>query len=522
MEENQPAAQMALSSQMGDAQAQQIMSQEEVAAEEVGAQVAQAAIDRGATTVSDVANLLNMPLGQNVEAGMSDPALAEQQLRGQQGLLRTGRAALETAIQEGEKRQAVERELRQLQELPTAVALREPGIKKIVGEFRREAETPEEGSELFDIRQRQRELRSKILQDKESYQQAIDGLGEFKYDPYKAFPTSGAKAAALIGIAIGGIGAALKGGENQVFNYFKDVTNRELERQKLEAQNLSQKAGALKNLYTMNLELLGNEDAAEQLTLDQIAKSYSLRAEAYANDISDINKRNRALGELQIAMKKFESDRLKSRELKAADVKRSDVAYAAAQSAKKTSGELSFAMKNIDKVIDRLPEGENTVLSQLAFQVGQSDSFAAKVILDQFMKDGSVEGSDSKFQAYVELAQVLKPIAFGLAREGQSASSISNRDVQMFLDVLANPLRDPEAIKDSLEYMRSRLDREAIINQQVALNPKMLRPDIERRLLQNGVIGENIGLQAFLESKKGQHDALLNDLRAKGKLVESL
>ena len=92
----------------------------------------------------------------------------------------------------------------------------------------------------------------------------------------------------------------------------------------------------------------------------------------------------------------------------------------------------------------------------------------------------------------------------------------------MFLDVLANPLRNPEAIKDSLEYMKSRLDREAIINQAVALNPKMLRPDIERRLLQNGVIGENIGLQAFLESKKGRHDALLNDLKAKGKLVESL
>jgi len=520
MEENQPAAQMALSSQMGDAQAQQIMSQEEIVAEDIGAQAAQAAIDRGATTVSDVANLLNMPLGQNVEAGMSDPALAEQQLRGQQGLLGAGRRALETAIQEGEKRQAVERELRQLQELPTAVALREPGIKKIVGEFRREVETPEEGSELFDIRQRQRELRSKILQDKESYQQAIDGLGEFKYDPYKAFPTSGAKAAALIGIAIGGIGAALKGGENQVFNYFKDVTNRELERQKLEAQNLSQKAGALKNLYTMNLELLGNEDAAEQLTLDQIAKSYSLRAEAYANDISDINKRNRALGELQIAMKKFESDRLKSRELKAADVKRSDVAYTAAQSAKKTSGELSFALKSIDSIIESLPEGENTVLSQLALQVGQSDNFAAKVLLDQFMKDA--EGGDSEFQPYVELAQVLKPIAFGLAREGQSASSISNRDVQMFLDVLANPLRKKQYIRDSLEYMRSRLDRDAKINELISTNPRMLRPQAEALLMQNGIIGENIGLQAFLEKKGGETAAFVKEITSTGRKVESL
>ena len=375
-----------------------------------------------------------------------------------------------------------------------------PGVQRILNRLDQEIET---NPELTAIRDRQAQLRSDIFATRESYQQAVDGLGDFKYDPHAAFPSKGAKAAALVSIALGGIGASLTGGENQIFNYFNDVINRELQRQKLESDNLAQKAGALRNLYTMNLELLGNEDAAEKLTLDQIAKSYELEVKAHIADIKNINDRNIAERQLSLSMAKLAAEQDKARQLTDAQINRGDKRDAAARVSKSTAGQLGKALASLDEIsknIKGLNKGDealgklDTAMNTLAMSIAQGDSDVSKALLE------FIDTNDS-FQPYVELASVLRPIAFGLAREGQSASSISNRDVAMFLSILADPVRNLDSIRDSLTFMKQKAERDAVVDNAAAENPRMTRRQVENSLLSQGVIQPSIGLDEYLETK---------------------
>ena len=506
--DNQPGAVQALTSNTAPA-ASDVSLQ---GAESVGMMVGNKAIKEG-LTLAELATNLGVSLGEDESLAMSDPLLAQEQLETVRSIApkvqETGALLGAQAI----RAQRAESRVKQLEDMPRQVFLSQPGVKRILSDFEEEISDPEEGTPLFETRQRQRELRSEIFSTKEKYEEAVNGLGEFKYDPYKAFPTSGSKAAALIGILLGGIGASLRGGENQVFNYFNQVIDREMNRQKLESENLSQRAGGLRNLYTMNLELLGSEEAAEKLTLDQIAKSYDLEIRAYINDIGDINKRNLAMGEYDLATKKLRAEQEKARQLTDTQINRSNEMLTASKVSKSTAGQLGTAIANVDRIAEglgilgkkprtlgKLKESINT----LAMSVAQSDNDLFKATLNALSDEDS-------FQPYVELASVLRPIAFGLAREGQSASSISNRDVSMFLSILADPVRNLGSIRDSLTFMKQKAERDAIVDRVAAENPQFSKVQIENDLLARGVIQKSIGLDEFLESK-GQ-TALASKLR---------
>ena len=418
-----------------------------------------------------------------------------------------------------------EAELAELKDRRKRPAARRPGVERLLGEFQKAVDEPEEGSQLALIRERQDDLRFEIFMNQENYENAVNGLGEFKYDPYKAFPTSGAKAAALIGIALGGIGAALKGGENQVFNYFNDVVNRELERQKLEANNLAQQAGAFQNLYTMNRELLGDEQAAEKLTLSQIAKSYQLQIEAHIADIGDINQQKLAQQKADAALSKFLLEDAARREDQAkltdADIKRADTRKKAADAARGTSGELKDSLRNLDLIMSNMKslddseddEGEKgffrRALEVAAMDLAQGDNTALKVLFEQTFS------SEGEFAAYADFASRLRPIAFGLAREGQSASSISNRDVAMFLSILADPVRNIKSVKASLEFMQKKLERDSIIQNAAARNPRLPVYAVEDRLIESGKIEPVMDLADYLERKDAQFKGLSQKLRTK-------
>lgn len=508
VENNQLAASQALAS--GAAPVASDGAQEGV--EAAGMMVGTKGLEDG-LSFAELASTLGVPLGEDESLAMSDPLLAQQQLETVRSITPKIQETGALLGAQAMRAQRAESRVKQLEDMPRQVALRQPGVERLLSKFDQEITDPEEGTPLFETRERQRQLRSDIFATKEKYEEAVNGLGEFKYDPYKAFPTSGSKAAALVGILLGGIGASLRGGENQVFNYFNQVIDREMNRQKLESDNLAQRAGGLRNLYTMNLELLGSEEAAEKLTLDQIAKSYDLEIRAYIDDIGDINKRNLAMGEYDLATKKLKAEQEKARQLTDAQINRSNEMLTASKVSKSTAGQLGTAIANVDKIAEDLGAiGEKPVklsklkksINTLAMSVAQGDNDLFKAGLDALSDDDS-------FQPYVELASVLRPIAFGLAREGQSASSISNRDVSMFLSILADPVRNLGSIRDSLTFMKQKAERDAIVDRVAAENPQFSKIQIENDLLARGVIQPSIGLDEFLESK-GQ-TALASKLR---------
>ena len=416
------------------------------------------------------------------------------------------------AASEQKRADALQGELDKIRQFTPAS--RRPGVERILGELDKAINEPEEGSQLAVIRERQQNLRTEIFSNKQNYENAVNGLGQFKYDPYKVFPTAGSKAAALIGIALGGIGAALTGGENEVFNYFNDVVNRELQRQKLEADNLAQQAGAFQNLYTMNRELLGDEQAAEKLTLSQIAKSYQLQIEAHIADIGDINKQKIAQQKADAALSKFklEQDAMLEKQKKVSDseIKRADTRYVTSTTAGATAGQLEKALGNVKDIKTQLNEIKDDedklsvtdrIFSQAALAVSQGDSNEMKIAFDAIMEDET-------FQPYVELASTLRPIAFGLAREGQSASSISNRDVAMFLSILADPVRNVDSIEASLEFLAAKSRRDEIIYKEAAKRSGERLVDVVQDLTRRGKIAADMDLATYLIKKDTRFKAL--------------
>jgi len=87
-------------------------------------------------------------------------------------------------------------------------------------------------------------------------------------------------------------------------------------------------------------------------------------------------------------------------------------------------------------------------------------------IVDQVVRDqdlnvaGGLLATFSKdFALTREARTILNKIAFGLAAEGQSASSISDKDVERFMRVLADPLRTDEQLMEALDPFKRSLQR---------------------------------------------------------------
>ena len=124
-----------------------------------------------------------------------------------------------------------------------------------------------------------------------------------------------------------------------------------------------------------------------------------------------------------------------------------------------------------------------------------------KIAFDAIMEDET-------FQPYVELASTLRPIAFGLAREGQSASSISNRDVAMFLSILADPVRNVDSIEASLEFLAAKSRRDEIIYKEAAKRSGERLVDVVQDLTRRGKIAADMDLATYLIKKDTRFKAL--------------
>jgi hypothetical protein len=68
---------------------------------------------------------------------------------------------------------------------------------------------------------------------------------------------------------------------------------------------------------------------------------------------------------------------------------------------------------------------------------------------------GALSGIVSdKFAASQQLNSIIKQMAFSLASRSQSASSISNKDVQMFADLLRDKQADPRRVGLFFQHLR--------------------------------------------------------------------
>ena len=339
-------------------------------------------------------------------------------------------------------------------------------------EAKREAESAYEKIEKYESEDR-RLAKAAADEAEAALKEADDIRGRYKFDPYKAMPTLGSKIAAGIAIALGEAARGLRGGqgENIGLNMINQAIDREMKRQQSEYQKLGDKVQTANNLYARNLQILGNAESAEFKTKAMMLDQAKIKVNAM--------------------LKQADQEQMNARYQAGLDAKRAEF-QAKAKAAKMRGPGKPASKEFMDKLDKRVAAGQVMVnatkqaltsLNQLApedvrkIAAGMTedkfigDNFSTKVkrlasqVLDATDEQGRVDSInkftsillteiDDEYAGAQAFRNIVNMLAFGMAKQGQSSSSISNRDVQMFVDVLADTARDPGALKDFMQHLQ--------------------------------------------------------------------
>ena len=296
------------------------------------------------------------------------------------------------------------------------------------------------------------------------YKEAMDLQGQYKFDQNKAFPSAGSKVAAAIAIALGEAARGFRGGQGQNIGLtlINQSIDREIERQKMEYKKLGDRATAANNLYSRMIQLSDSEKSADDLMK---AKLTDIAYKQFLSQEKDIQDRNSAaVLNAQMAEARRQADiqakmsmMTKAREGTLDDKKMLDL-VAARDKSRTTIDQIDTAMERIkglkgpgatisDEELDTVSSRFINVLQQ---QIRGQD----KNLLAAFLSEIS---EDYKFTK--DAYNILDAVAFGLAAEGQSASSISDKDVERFMRVLADSTRNDKEILEALSPFKKALQR---------------------------------------------------------------
>jgi hypothetical protein len=301
------------------------------------------------------------------------------------------------------------------------------------------------------------------------YKEAMDLQGQYKFDQNKAFPSAGSKVAAAIAIALGEAARGFRGGQGQNIGLtlINQSIDREIERQKMEYKKLGDRATAANSLYSRMIQLSDSEKSADDLMK---AKLTDIAYKQFLSQEKDIQDRNSAaVLNAQMAEARRQADiqakmsmMTKARQGTLDDKKMLDL-VAARDKSRTTIDQIDTAMDNIMglkkrsglRAGARMTDADyDTASSRFINVLQQSIREQDKNMLSAVLSEIS---DDYKFTK--DAFNILDAVAFGLAAEGQSASSISDKDVARFMRVLADPTRSDLGILEALSPFKKALQR---------------------------------------------------------------
>lgn len=296
---------------------------------------------------------------------------------------------------------------------------------------------------------------------------ALDSWKPARTGAYKTF-TDRVLSALVVGL--GEVGRTLTGGKNVGLEMLNKIIDDEARRQQQEYQRLREKSNADQNAYTRSMNVLRNERIAFENTKNrlmteaaQIGQTIGRQTGASMN-LDKINTEiaNRASeGQAKLAMEtnaaiaKLEQD---SRANDVLTVKMRRKASDDRIKAEKLRTDLSSALGKFTEAF-----GEPGQLSsQMTISDGLKKSLAdwAKSSDPDKFEPGSAFAksfiASTSLGPLVDFYNKISAIAFGAASEGQSASSISNKDVQIFINLLASPNVSNKQIYDYMKHLENR------------------------------------------------------------------
>ena len=329
--------------------------------------------------------------------------------------------------------------------------------------------------------ERRKAAEAEVAKSRQRFEEASDLQGKFKFDPTRVLNSTGDVIAAAIFVGLSGAANAMAGqpgAKNQALEIINGTIDRDIQAQKMEYQQLKDRTSTAENLYARNMQLLQDERLAENLTKQQMLEfaegqaNISLKNVAANEAASQFRAQlNASLEKARLdtaeAMFKYQSDAGKKGSLTytqqqglRASIKQnfdaSETFQVAEDALKVIAGGLADFSNDVNAV-DRLI-GNLTQIYQSKL-AGEGDEPAGMIAESLGALSGIVS---DKFAASQQLNSIIKQMAFSLASRSQSASSISNKDVQMFADLLRDKQADPRRVGLFFQHLRTKAELSAI------------------------------------------------------------
>jgi len=383
---------------------------------------------------------------------------------------------------------------------PVARAARVRTDNSLYDAAMREADKQFERAQAFESEKR-KEQEVKLKEAEARLKEADDLRGKFKFDPNRAMPTLGSKIAAGIAIALGEAARGFRGGQgpNVGLDLINQSIDREIDRQKLEYSQLGDKVDAARNLYKRNLDILNNEIDAENKTREQMLGLAAQKGGILLEKARQTDLNNRLQAQLNQQMAALSMKVSQSQKGAAAKPASQDFILARTQdlaNANKLVSDVeqakaalrSIGDERLNEIFAELDKGTGffgggpALGTQIALALQESvgapreevPSIIQNVTNVLFSQIGEIQGA-------AEFNSIVRMLAFGMAKEGQSSSSISNRDVQMFVDILANRARKPEMLYAYMNHLKDLAEINAVMhNYMVTKDPRTDLSPLER------------------------------------------
>jgi len=351
------------------------------------------------------------------------------------------------------------------------------------------------------------------------FNEALQAVEEYKPDNQGPFKTFGSKIMAAISIALGEAARGFRGGqgENIGLTLVNQTIDREVQRQRDEYNRLKDRVNFADNLYAKTFGILKNEELAEKTVKEALERrAMNLFDSATANMQGNVSQEqfrvqlvnqyraNNANLKAQ-GVKVAREEAIARRDAAIAESKARDLAEKKAMAGQQLSetakgdagaeaGRLEGAQQNVLEAVGSLDEYRK------ALQAEGLDTAAVPGIMEaveRAVASGDVGGIMGVLKTklfvgdnprLITFANKVNQIAFGLASQNQSSSSISNKDVGIFIQLLANPNVPIDEVQSFLVFMADKLAADAVYNQAIAngFKPKEATIEADRAMTSRG------------------------------------
>lgn len=317
--------------------------------------------------------------------------------------------------------------------------------------------------EIEEMKETDRLLKAREEKERsiKNLQAAEKMVNEYRPTDRGPLSTTGSKVAAAIAIALGEAARGFRGGQgrNVGMDLINQAIDREAKRQQDEYNRLKDRANFANNIYARAFKEFGSAEAAFETAKSALWNRAYQTADIQLKSLRDDAAADRFLKE---ALNNREIQKAKSQDainkLRAAPGGLSDKMRMAARDAALKSKGLVSDFKAARGLLKSVKADGAMRQALSIFASADKDGVTSQMLT------GLTTAVSDDFQRLVNFYNRINAIAFGQAAEGQAASSISNKDVAIFRNLLANPVISTDEINRYLTFLQDKASANAVFN----------------------------------------------------------